>query len=56
MNENGPSLAKQALALAVMVVAGFVLLKFVVNLVAGLAGLIVIVAAVVAVLWAWRNL
>jgi protein-S-isoprenylcysteine O-methyltransferase Ste14 len=54
--EKGRSLGKQALALVVLVIAGFIVLKVVINIVAGLAGVIVLVLALVAVLWAWRTL
>jgi hypothetical protein len=54
--EARPSLARRALALLVLLVAGWVLLKFVIGLLAGIATLVVIVVAVVAVLWALRTL
>ena len=56
MKEKSMSLGKQALALAVLVIAAFIVLKFVINIVAGLAGLIVVVLALIAVVWAWRTL
>jgi len=51
-----PSLVKRALALLVLVVAGWLLLKFVIGLIAGLATLITLVILVVAVIWALRTL
>ena len=40
----------------VLVIAAWILLKFVIGLIAGLATVIVIVLAIVAVLWAVRTL
>jgi hypothetical protein len=54
--KTGPSLAMRALALIVLLIAAWVLLKVVIGLIAGVAWLIVIVLAVVAVLWAWSTL
>jgi uncharacterized membrane protein YccC len=51
-----PSLLKRLLALVVLVVAAWILLKFVIGLIAGLATVIVIVLALVAVFWAIRTL
>lgn len=51
-----PSLLKRLLALVVLVVAAWILLKFVVGLIAGLATIIVIVLAIVAVIWAINTL
>jgi uncharacterized membrane protein YccC len=51
-----PSLARRALALLVLLVAGFILLKFVIGLITGLATIIVIVLAVIAVIWALNTL
>ena len=52
----GPSLLKRALAIVVLAIAGWILLKFVINVLAGVATLIVIVLAVFAVIWAIRTL
>ena len=54
--ESSASLGKRALAILILAVAGWILLKFVINLIAGVATLIVVVAAVFAVLWAIRTL
>jgi uncharacterized membrane protein YccC len=51
-----PSLLKRLLALVVLVIAAWILLKFVIGLIAGLATVIVIVLAVVAVFWAINTL
>jgi uncharacterized membrane protein YccC len=51
-----PSLLKRLLALVVLVIAAWILLKFVIGLIAGLATIIVIVLAIVAVIWAINTL
>jgi hypothetical protein len=51
-----PSLGKRALALLVLLVAGWILLKFVIGLITGLATIIVIALAVIAVIWALNTL
>jgi uncharacterized membrane protein YccC len=51
-----PSLLKRLLALVVLAVAAWILLKFVIGLLAGLATIIVIVLCVAAVVWALRIL
>jgi hypothetical protein len=51
-----PSLLKRLLALVVLAVAAWILLKFVIGLLAGLATIIVIVLCIVAVVWALRIL
>jgi uncharacterized membrane protein YccC len=58
MNEEAakPSLLKRLLALVVLAVAAWILLKFVIGLIAGLATIIVIVLAIVAVIWAINTL
>jgi uncharacterized membrane protein YccC len=58
MNEEAakPSLLKRLLALVVLAVAAWILLKFVIGLLAGLATIIVIVLAIVAVIWALNTL
>jgi hypothetical protein len=47
-----PSLLKRLLALVVLAIAAWILLKMVIGIVAGLATVIVIVLAIVAVIWA----
>ena len=54
--EARPSLGRRAIALAVLLIAGWILLKVVIGLIAGLATVIVIVVALVAIIWAWRIL
>jgi hypothetical protein len=51
-----PSILKRLLALVVLAVAAWILLKFVIGIIAGLATAIVIILAVVAVIWALRTL
>jgi hypothetical protein len=51
-----PSILKRLLALVVLALAAWLLLKFVIGLIAGLATVIVIVLCVVAVIWALRVL
>jgi hypothetical protein len=51
-----PSLLKRLLALVVLAVAAWILLKFVIGLIAGVATLVVIVLCAVAVVWALRIL
>ncbi len=50
------SLGKRALALVVLLIAGWLLLKFVIGLVSALAAVIVVVLAIAAVVWAIRVL
>lgn len=57
MNESGGStLAQRALAILVLAVAGWILLKVVIGIVAGIATTLVLIAAVLAVIWALRVL
>jgi hypothetical protein len=51
-----PSILKRLLALVVLALAAWLLLKFVIGLIAGLATIIVIVLCIVAVVWALRVL
>jgi hypothetical protein len=51
-----PSILKRLLALVVLAVAAWLLLKFVIGLIAGFATIIVIVLCLVAVVWALRIL
>jgi len=54
--KQGPSLAAQALAIIVLLLAGWFLLRVVIGLVAGIAWVVLVVLAVVAIVWAWRTL
>jgi hypothetical protein len=51
-----PSLIKRLLALVVLAIAAWILLKLVIGVLAGLATAIVVVFAIVAVIWALRTL
>ena len=53
--EARPSLARRAIALAVLLIAGWILLKFVIGLITGIATLVIIVLAIVAVIWALEH-
>jgi|GEM_PF-1413098 len=53
---SSASLGKRALALVVLLIAAFLLFKFVIGLVTAFATIIVIVLAIVAVIWAIRIL
>ena len=55
-SEARPSLGRRAIALVVLLIAGWILLKVVIGLIAGLATIIIIVVALVAIIWAWRIL
>ncbi len=52
----GPSLLTRALALVALLVAAWILLDVVVGFVTWLAGLVAVVVAVIAVVWALRTL
>jgi uncharacterized membrane protein len=54
--EARPSLARRAVALLVLLVAGWILLKVVIGLIAGIATIIIIALAIVAVFWALNTL
>jgi UPF0716 family protein affecting phage T7 exclusion len=55
---TGGSLARRALAVVVLVVAAYILLKLVIGFVTAIAGTVVIILAIVAIIWAmsvlWR--
>ena len=51
-----PSILMRLLALVVLAIAAWILLKFVIGLIAGVATLVVIVLCLVAVVWALRVL
>jgi hypothetical protein len=53
---SGASLGKRALALVVLLIAAWLLFKFVVGLLTVFATLIVVVLAIAAVIWAIRVL
>jgi uncharacterized membrane protein YccC len=51
-----PSILRRLLALVVLAVAAWILLKFVIGLIAGVATVVVIALCLVAVVWALRVL
>ncbi len=53
---SGPSLVSRAIALVVLLLAAWLLLDVVVGFVTWLAGLVVVLVAIVAVVWALRVL
>lgn len=54
--KSGPSLIMRIVAVLVLAFAGLILLKVVIGIVAGLFWILLIVAALLAVLWAWSTL
>lgn len=56
MEDTRPSMAKRALAIVVLAVAGWILLKVVIGLLAGIATVIVIALAIAAIIWALNTL
>ena len=54
--KSGSSLAMKALAVIVLLIAAWILLRVVIGLIAGIAWFVVIVLAIVAIFWAWRTL
>lgn len=56
MKKTGSSFPMKILAVLVLAVAAWILLKVVIGILAGVAWIIVIVLAVLGVLWAWNTL
>ncbi len=56
MEKTGPSFAVRALAVIVLLLGAWFLLRVVIGLVAGIAWIVLVVLALVAVVWAWRTL
>jgi predicted membrane protein len=56
MEQTGPSLAKRALAVVILLLAAWILIKIVVGIVAAVFWVVLAVVAVVAVLWAINTL
>ena len=56
MKQQGSAFGKKVLAVLILAVAAWFLLKVVIGLIAGVAWLIAIVLAVLGVLWAWNTL
>ena len=54
--KSGSSFGMKALAVIVLLVAAWILLRVVIGLIAGIAWFVVIVLAIVAIFWAWRTL
>ena len=54
--KTGSSFGMKLLAILILVVAAWFLLKVVIGLIAGVAWLIAVVLAIVGVLWAWNTL
>jgi hypothetical protein len=53
---KGPTLARRALAVVILAVAAWLLLKIVIGIVASVAWIVVAVVAVVGILWAINTL
>ncbi len=53
---RSPSIAKRALAVGVLVIAAYILLKLVIGIVTALAVPILVILAIVAIVWAIRVL
>ena len=56
MENTGPSLARRALAVVILAVAAWLLLKIVIGIIASVAWIVVAVIAVVGILWAINTL
>jgi hypothetical protein len=54
--KTGPSLGKRALAVLVLAIAAWLLLKVVIGIIAGVAWIVIAVIAVVGVIWAINTL
>ena len=54
--ERGPGLGARLLAILILGIAVWILLKIVIGIIAGVFWAVVAVAAVIAVIWAWRTL
>ena len=52
----GSSLVAKGVASLVLIVAALILLKLVIGFIAGIFWIVAVVAALVAVIWAWRTL
>jgi hypothetical protein len=56
MEQTGPSLAKRALAVVILLLAAWILIKIVIGIVAAVFWVVLAVVAVVAVLWAINTI
>lgn len=54
--KTAPSFALRALAVIVLLLAAWFLIRVVIGLVAGVVWIVMIVLAVAAIVWAWRTL
>ena len=54
--QTSPSLAKRAIAVVVLAIAAWLLLKVVIGIIASVAWIVVAVVAVVGILWAVNTL
>jgi protein-S-isoprenylcysteine O-methyltransferase Ste14 len=52
----GRSLGKTVIAVLVMVVVGYLLLKLVIGIALAIAGPVMLILGVLALIWAWRTL
>jgi hypothetical protein len=53
---HSPSIAKRAIAVGVLIVAAYILLKLVIGIVTALAIPVLVILAIVAIIWAIRVL
>jgi hypothetical protein len=56
MEQTGPSLAKRALAVVVLALVAWIVIKLIIGIVAAVFWIVLAVVAVVAVLWAINTL
>ena len=56
MREHASNIGMKVLAAAVLLIAGWILLKFVLGLLTWLATVVIVILAVLAVLWALNRL
>jgi hypothetical protein len=56
MEETRTSLAKRALAVVILAVAAYLLLKVIIGFVAAVAWIVVVVVAIVGIFWALNTL
>jgi protein-S-isoprenylcysteine O-methyltransferase Ste14 len=54
--ETSRSLGKTVVAVLVLVVVGYILLKVVIGIALAIAGPLVLILGVLALIWAWRTL
>ena len=55
-SEKGPGIGARLLAVLVLGLAAWILLKIFIGIIAGVFWVVVTIVAVVAVIWAWRTL